>query len=559
MHQPWLKQYPQGVPAEIDLSKAKPIGDMMVEACTRFAPQTAYFSLGHNISYGELLTQSESFASWLHSVGMRKGDRIALMMPNLLQYPIALMGALRAGCVVVNCNPLYTPRELQFQLKDSGAKAIVVVENFAHTLQKAREGTAVEHVVVTSFAEMLPQPKRTLVNLVVRRIKKLVPAWSIPNAISLRKALRLGFHNAKAKAQALAAGASLSLDDPAFLQYTGGTTGTSKGAILTHRNMSANVMQAMAWIQPEIKSGQEFIVTALPLYHIFALTANCFTFMMFGARNLLIANPRDIPNFVKEWSKHPVTVFTGVNTLFNALLNHPEFGRLDHSRLRLTLGGGMAVQKPVAERWQATTQSPLAQAYGLTETSPAATINPLTRKEFNGSIGLPISSTRVEIRDDEGQTLPHGQVGEICIAGPQVTPGYWNQPEETAKIFTPDGFLKTGDMGYMDEFGFVYIVDRKKDMILVSGFNVYPNEIEEVVAEHPGVQEVAAIGVPDTQTGEAVKIFIVRKDPTLTEGSLLAHCRERLTNYKVPRQIEFRTELPKTNVGKILRRALREA
>ncbi|MEY3951669.1 MAG: long-chain acyl-CoA synthetase [Pseudomonadota bacterium] len=558
MNQPWLAHYPKGVPPEIDLQRAKPVGQMMVDACTRFATQTAYLSLGHSISYGDLLTQSESFASWLHRTGLKKGDRVALMMPNLIQYPIALMGALRAGCVVVNCNPLYTPRELHFQLKDSGAKAIVIVENFAHTLQKAKEGTAVEQVIVTPFGEMLPQPKRTLVNFVVRRVKKLVPAWSLPGSISLRKALNLGFHDAKAKAQALAAGASLTLDDPAFLQYTGGTTGTSKGAVLTHRNMSANVLQAMAWIEPEIKPSEELIVTALPLYHIFALTANCMTFMMFGARNLLIANPRDIPGFVKEWAKHPVTVFTGVNTLFNALLNNPEFCKLDHSKLRLNLGGGMAVQKPVAERWQAVTGSPLTQAYGLTETSPAATINPLTAKEFNGSIGLPISSTRVEIRNDEGQSLPHGQVGEICIAGPQVTPGYWNQPEETAKIFTPDGFFKTGDMGYMDENGFVFIVDRKKDMILVSGFNVYPNEIEEVVAEHPGVQEVAAVGVPDTQTGEAVKIFIVRKDPTLTEGSLLAHCRERLTNYKVPRQIEFRTELPKTNVGKILRRALRE-
>ncbi len=558
MNQPWLAHYPKGVPPEIDLQRAKPVGQMMVDACTRFATQTAYLSLGHSISYGDLLTQSESFASWLHRAGLKKGDRVALMMPNLIQYPIALMGALRAGCVVVNCNPLYTPRELHFQLKDSGAKAIVIVENFAHTLQKAKEGTAVEQVIVTPFGEMLPQPKRTLVNFVVRRVKKLVPAWSLPGSISLRKALNLGFHDAKAKAQALAAGASLTLDDPAFLQYTGGTTGTSKGAVLTHRNMSANVLQAMAWIEPEIKPSEELIVTALPLYHIFALTANCMTFMMFGARNLLIANPRDIPGFVKEWAKHPVTVFTGVNTLFNALLNNPEFCKLDHSKLRLNLGGGMAVQKPVAERWQAVTGSPLTQAYGLTETSPAATINPLTAKEFNGSIGLPISSTRVEIRNDEGQSLPHGQVGEICIAGPQVTPGYWNQPEETAKIFTPDGFFKTGDMGYMDENGFVFIVDRKKDMILVSGFNVYPNEIEEVVAEHPGVQEVAAVGVPDAQTGEAVKIFIVRKDPTLTEGSLLAHCRERLTNYKVPRQIEFRTELPKTNVGKILRRALRE-
>lgn len=558
MNQPWLRQYPQGVPAEIDLSQAKPIGEMMVEACQRFAAQTAYLSLGHSLTYGELLSQSEAFAGWLQSVGLQKGDRVALMMPNLLQYPIALMGALRAGCVVVNCNPLYTPRELQFQLRDSGARAIVVVENFAHTFEKAREGTAIEHVVVTSFAEMLPQPKRAVVNFVVRRVKKLVPAWSIPGAVSLRKALSLGANNPQARARALSTGARLSLDDPAFLQYTGGTTGTSKGAILTHRNMSANVLQAMAWIAPEIRSGQEFIVTALPLYHIFALTANCITFMMFGARNLLIANPRDIPAFVKEWAKHPVTVFTGVNTLFNALLNNPDFCKLNHSRLRLNLGGGMAVQKPVAERWQAVTGSPLSQAYGLTETSPAATINPLTTKEFNGSIGLPISSTQLDVRDDQGNSLPHGQVGEICIAGPQVTPGYWNQPEETAKIFTPDGFLKTGDMGYMDERGFTYIVDRKKDMILVSGFNVYPNEIEEVVAEHPGVQEVAAIGVPDAQTGEAVKIFIVRKDPTLTEGSLLAHCRERLTNYKIPRQIEFRTELPKTNVGKILRRALRE-
>ena len=506
--------------------------------------------MGKSITYSELNDMAEAFAAWLQSLGLGRGDRVALMMPNLLQYPIALVGTLRAGCVVVNCNPLYTARELEHQLVDSGATTIVIVENFAHTLEKVIHKTAVRNVVVTSLGEMLGGAKGLIVNLVVRHVKKLVPAYNLPQAIGFKDALNLGRGHSLSRP-------SLGPEDIAFLQYTGGTTGVSKGAILTHANISANVLQAEAWIKPVVRRGQEFILTALPLYHIFALTANCLTFMRIGAQNLLITNPRDIPNFIKEWSKYPVSTITGVNTLFNALLNNPEFKNLNFSSLRLTLGGGMAVQKPVADRWHATTGVVLSQAYGLTETSPAATINLIT-ESFNGSIGLPISSTDVSIRDDEGRELAQGDIGEICIKGPQVTPGYWNRPDETSLIFTGDGYLKTGDLGYVDEQGYVFIVDRKKDMILVSGFNVYPNEVEEAAVEHPGIQEAAAIGVPDPQCGEVVKLFVVRKDPALNEEAIIAHCRSLLTNYKVPKHIEFRDELPKTNVGKILRRALRE-
>jgi long-chain acyl-CoA synthetase len=473
------------------------------------------------------------------------------MMPNILQYPIALFGTLRAGAVVVNCNPLYTPRELEHQLTDSGAVAIVILENFAHVLEQVIGKTQVRQVIVTPLGEMLGA-KGHIVNFVVRKIKKLVPAWNLPQAISMKQALSLGqgkSFNAP----------TLTPEDIAFLQYTGGTTGVSKGAVLTHRNICANVLQAEHWIAPVVRRGEEFIITALPLYHIFALTANCLTFIRIGAQNLLIANPRDIPNFVKEWAKYPVTAFTAVNTLFNALLNHPDFQKLNFSTLRVTLGGGMAVQKPVAERWKAVTGCALSQAYGLTETSPAATINPLADIPFSGSIGLPISSTEVSIRDDSGKELALNEVGEICLRGPQVTSGYWGRPDETAKIFFQDGFLKTGDMGYVDDKGYVFLVDRKKDMILVSGFNVYPNEVEEVVAMHPAVREVAAIGVPDEQTGEAVKLYVASSDPALTKDALIDHCKQYLTNYKVPKQIEFRPELPKTNVGKILRRALRDS
>jgi long-chain acyl-CoA synthetase len=451
---------------------------------------------------------------------------------------------------VVNCNPLYTPRELEHQLKDSGAKAIVIVENFANTLEQVVAKTEIKHIVVTPMGEMLGI-KGMLVNFVVRHVKKLVPAWSLPTSINFTSALAAGRRHGMDAV-------SLCHEDIAFLQYTGGTTGVSKGAMLTHANITSNVMQAYNWIKPAVKEGEEFIVTALPLYHIFALTANCLTFLMIGARNLLIANPRDIPGFIKDWSKYPITVVTGVNTLFNALLNHPDFAKLDFSTMNVTLGGGMAVQGPVADRWFKVTGSPLLQAYGLTETSPAATINPLNLEKFNGSIGLPISSTEVSIRDDAGKEVTLGQVGEICIRGPQVMSGYWNRPDETALVMFDDGFLHTGDMGYVDPQGYVFMVDRKKDMILVSGFNVYPNEVEEVAVMHDGVSEAAAIGVADEHSGEAVKLFVVRKDPNLTAEALIEHCRKQLTGYKVPKFVEFRADLPRTNVGKILRRALKE-
>ena len=547
----WLKSYPAGIPADISTDHCPSLVALVEEACRKYAERTAFISMGQELSYAELDARSREFAGWLQARGLGKGDRVALMLPNLLQYPVALVGALRAGCVVVNCNPLYTPRELEHQLKDSGATAIVIVENFAHTLEQVIARTAVRHVVVTPMGEMLGFPKGLLVNLVVRHVKKMVPAWSLPEAVNFAAALAEG-RRAEQKP------VLLGHDDLAFLQYTGGTTGVSKGAMLSHGNITANVLQAHAWIRPVIRDGQECIVTALPLYHIFALTANCLTFIMAGARNLLIANPRDIPGFVKEWGRYPVSVATGVNTLFNALLNDPGFAKLDFSPMRITLGGGMAVQSAVADRWRAITGGPLLQAYGLTETSPAATINPLDLDSFNGSIGLPIPSTEVSIRDDHGHEVERGQVGEICIRGPQVMKGYWKRPEETALVMTPDGFLRTGDMGYIDAGGFVFLVDRKKDMILVSGFNVYPNEVEEAVARHPGVRDVAAIGVADDRSGEAVKIFVVKKDPALTAEALIEHCRGELTGYKVPRQVEFRDDLPRTNVGKILRRALKE-
>ena len=547
----WLNSYPAGVPADIAIDHCPSLVALVDEACRRYSGQTAFISMGRELSYADLDARSREFAGWLQSRGLGKGERVALMMPNLLQYPVALFGALRAGCVVVNCNPLYTPRELEHQLKDSGATAIVIVENFAHTLEQVVGHTAIRHVVVTSMGEMLGFPKGMLVNWVVRHAKKLVPPWSLAGSIDFAAALAEGRRKPPKPVV-------LGHDDLAFLQYTGGTTGVAKGAMLSHGNIAANVMQAHAWIRPVIRDGQEFIVTALPLYHIFALTANCLTFIMAGARNLLIANPRDIPGFVKEWGRYPVSVATGVNTLFNALLNDPNFAKLDFSPMRITLGGGMAVQSAVADRWQAITGGPLLQAYGLTETSPAATINPLDLKAFNGSIGLPISSTEVSIRNDDGGEVERGQVGEICIRGPQVMKGYWQRPEETALVMYPDGFLRTGDMGYVDAGGFVYLVDRKKDMILVSGFNVYPNEVEEAVAMHPGVRDVAAIGVPDDRSGEAVKVFVVRKDTNLTAEALIEHCRRELTGYKVSRQVEFREDLPRTNVGKILRRALKD-
>jgi long-chain acyl-CoA synthetase len=509
--------------------------------------------MGTTMSFRELDIKSQHFASWLqHEAGLVKGDRIAIMMPNLLQYPVAVFGALRAGLVVVNTNPLYTDRELEHQLKDSGAKAIVVVEAFAHTVADVIGNTDVETVITTRFGDMLSFPKSMIVNFVIKYVKKMVPPFSLPGSLSLNDALAKG-------ATLPAAEATITQQDLAFLQYTGGTTGVAKGAMLSHRNMVANILQAHAWVNTTDQvEGEEIIVTALPLYHIFALTANGLTYMKMGAMNLLITNPRDMPGFVKELQKFKFTAFTGVNTLFNGLLNTPGFDKLDFSSLKLTLGGGMAVQKAVADRWKEVTGIPLIEAYGLTETSPAACINPMNLVGFNDSIGLPLPSTEGSVRDPDNNALPVGESGELCIRGPQVMEGYWNRPEETAKTIDSDGWLHTGDVAIMDEKGFFKIVDRLKDMVLVSGFNVYPNEIEAVIAMHPGVLEVGCIGIPDEHSGEAVKVVIVKKDPELTEADIKAHCKEEMTGYKRPKVVQFVDELPKTNVGKILRRELRE-
>lgn len=549
----WLQSYPAGVPAEIDVDEFRSIGDLFEQGVRRFASRTAFVCMGKGITYGELDRLSAQFAGYLQGeLKLPAGARVALMMPNVLQYPVALFGALRAGYTVVNVNPLYTARELEHQLCDAGAETIVVVENFAHTLDQVRARVPIRHVVVTSLGEMLGFPKSLLVDFVVRRIKKMVPAWRLDGAVRFSDALSRG---ASHHLQTVEVGQ----EDIAFLQYTGGTTGVAKGAILTHRNILANLQQAHAWIRPFLQEGEEVVITALPLYHIFSLTANCLTFFKIGATNVLITNPRDIPGFVKELGKHRFTAITGVNTLFNALLNNADFARLDFSRLHVALGGGMAVQKAVAEKWRKVTGVALVEAYGLTETSPAVTINPLDLPAFNHSIGLPVPSTEISIRDDSDIEQPIGQRGELCVRGPQVMRAYWQRPEDTARAFTADGFLRTGDIAVIDDKGFVSIVDRKKDMILVSGFNVYPNEVEDVVASHPGVIEVAAIGVPDERSGEAVKVFVVRKDPKLTEAALIAYCHENMTGYKVPRRVEFRDELPKSNVGKILRRELRES
>jgi long-chain acyl-CoA synthetase len=549
----WLKEYPPGVPAEIDLNEFTSVKDILEKSCQRFADSPAYSNMGVTLRYRDIDRLSRDFAAFLQGLGLGKRDRVAIMMPNVLQYPVALFGVLRAGMVVVNVNPLYTPRELEHQLNDSGAAVIVIVENFAHTLQQVLDKTMVKTVVMTQLGDLFPFPKRTLVNFVVKYLKKRVPAWKIPAAVPFRRALRAG-------AGQTLTDVPLNRSDLAFLQYTGGTTGVSKGAMLTHSNLVANLQQASAWLSSVSTPGKEIIVTALPLYHIFSLTVNGLTFMKAGGHNVLITNPRDMPGFVKELGKIRFTAITGVNTLFNGLLGTPGFDRLDFGALKLSMAGGMAVQRAVAENWRQVTGTPLIEGYGLTETSPLVTGNPLAVKEYNGSIGLPLPSTELSIRDDEDRELGIGQdqAGEICIRGPQVMRGYWNRPEETAKIMTRDGFLRTGDVGYVDERGYVRIVDRKKDMILVSGFNVYPNEIEDVVALHPGVLEVAAVGVPDERSGEVVKIVVVRKDPALSAEALIDHCRQHLTGYKVPRRIEFRTELPKSNVGKILRRLLRD-
>jgi len=550
MERIWLDSYPAGVPADIDTTPYQSLLTVLDDSCRRFAGRPAYTSLGTTITYAQLDRLSRDFAAWLQSRGLRQGDRVALMLPNLLQYPVCLFGALRAGCVVVNCNPLYTPHELAHQLADSGAQAIVIAENFARTLQQALPRIGLRHIVTTSVGELLGPLKGRAIDFAVRHIKRKVPAWSLPGSVRLGRALAAG-RRLPLRAPALTRA------DPAFLQYTGGTTGVAKAAVLSHGNMLANLCQAHAWVRGLVREGEECIVTALPLYHVFALTANCLTFLKLGANNLLIADPRDLPAFVKALRKTPFSAITGVNTLFCALLNRPDFAGLDFSRLRLTLGGGMAVQRAVAQRWREVTGVPLAQAYGLTETAPAVTLNPLDVDTFTGSIGLPVPSTELSVRDDDGRELPPGEAGELCVRGPQVMSGYWNRPDETALVFYPDGFLRTGDVGYVDERGYVYLVDRKKDLILVSGFNVYPNEVEDVAALHPGVREVAAVGVPDARSGEAVKLFVIRRDPALDAATLIAHCRRHLTGYKVPRHVEFRDDLPRSTVGKILRRELK--
>jgi long-chain acyl-CoA synthetase len=552
MERIWLKSYPEGVPAEIDANALGSLGDFIKTSLEKYRDRTAFVSMGKAMSYGELDRKSRAFASYLESVArLPRGARVALMLPNVLQYPIAAFGALRAGYAVVNCNPLYSPRELRHQLTDSGAEAIVVLENFASTLEKASGGlAALKTVIVTGVGDQLGGAKGLLVNSVLRHVRRAVPAFRLPQAVRFNRALGLGSQHAFTDAP-------IAPDDVAFLQYTGGTTGVPKGAMLTHRNMTANLRQIYAWIAPAVGTEGEIFVAALPLYHVFALQVNGFVPLMIGASNLLIANPRDIKALVKALRGTPFTVLPGVNTLFNALLNDKNFAKLDFSRLHLTIGGGMAVQRAVAERWQSVTGKPLIEAYGLTETSPGAIANPLNIERFNGAIGLPMPSTDIAIRDDDNHDLKLGDAGELCIRGPQVMAGYWNHPDETEKVMTPDGFLRTGDIARVDERGYVHIVDRKKDMINVSGFNVYPNEIEDVAMGHPGVLEAGAVGVPDARTGEAVKLVVVRKDMGLTEADLVAYCRQHLTGYKTPRQVEFRDALPKTNVGKVLRRELR--
>jgi long-chain acyl-CoA synthetase len=552
MNKPWLERYPHGVPSEIDCGRFASLGEMHVSCCQRFADLPAFDSMGAVLTFRQLEEASRAFAGWLvHGAGLQRGDRVALMMPNVLQYPVALFGALRAGMVVVNVNPLYTPRELEHQLKDSGATVIVVLENFAHTLAKVVGSTLVRSVVTTQVGDLLPPVRRVLTNFVVKHVKKLVPPWHLEGTTSFDRVLAAGRASTVVDAK-------LAHDDLAFLQYTGGTTGVAKGTMLTHGNMVANVLQVAAWMSPNLEEGKETVVIPLPLYHIFALTG-CLSFFSIGARTVLVANPRDMPAFLDVLRRSRFTAIIGVNTLFRALLDAPGFAQLDLGPLKLAVAGGMAVQQTVAHRWMQRARIPLVEGYGLTETAPVAIANPVDIDEWSGGIGVPVPSTEAAILDDDGNAVASGEVGEICLRGPQVMKGYWNRPEETAKVFTSDGWLRTGDMGVMDEHGNVRITDRKKDMIVVSGFKVFPNEVEDVLTMHPGVLEAGVIGVADARSGEAVKAFIVRKDATLTADELRVYCRDRLTAYKVPGIIEFRTEpLPKTNIGKVLRRQLRE-
>ncbi|MDR6420291.1 long-chain fatty acid--CoA ligase [Paraburkholderia phenoliruptrix] len=550
----WLKSYPPGVPAEIDPTRYSSVAELLEEAFREHRDKPAFVCMGKVISYGELDALSRKLAAWFQSKGLARGARIAIMMPNVLQYPVAIAAILRAGYVVVNVNPLYTPRELEHQLKDSGAEAIILLENFAVTLQAIVRNTAVKHIVVAAMGDLMGV-KGTVVNFVVRRVKKMVPAWSLAGHVKFNAAIAEGERQSFRPVEQ-------GPDDVAFLQYTGGTTGVAKGATLLHRNLIANVLQSEVWLNPvranRTDIDQFITVVALPLYHVFALTVCGLLTIRTGGLGVLIPNPRDIPGMVKALQGYAITTIPAVNTLYNALLNSPDFHKLDFSKLIAANGGGMAVQEAVAKRWFEHTKTPIIEGYGLSETSPCVTCNPVTVTEYSGTIGLPLPSTEVSIRDDEGNEMPLGQAGEICIRGPQVMAGYWNRPEETAKVMTPDGFFKSGDVGFMNEHGFVKIVDRKKDMILVSGFNVYPNEIEDVVAKLPGVFEVAAVGVPDQHSGEAVKLFVVKKDEALTDADILAYCKQQLTGYKRPKIVEFRTELPKSNVGKILRRELRD-
>lgn len=553
MERIWLKNYPPGVPAEIDPSRYASLPALFAESFQKYPDNVAFIGMDKGITFAEIEELSRAFGAFLQDTGMKPGARVAVMMPNMLSYPIALAAILRAGYTVVNVNPLYTPRELEFQLNDCGAEAIVVLENFAATLQQVVARTKVKHVVVTHLGDLLGTLKGAIVNLVVRRVKKLVPAYSLPQATTLMAAIaagrRLTFTPAEPKPE-----------DVACLQYTGGTTGVAKGAMLTHRNLIANMLQAAAWLQPEKRhgTGPLIIIAALPLYHIFSFTAGFLLTMRIGATTVLIPNPRDLPDVIAKLSKHPPVVFPAVNTLFNALMNHPDFGKIDWSQLNCAVGGGMAVQKAVADKWFKMVGKPIVEAYGLSETSPGLTANRTDITEWTGTIGFPFPSTDISIRDEQDHEVPLGTQGEICARGPQVMAGYWQRPDETAKVMTADGFFKTGDIGIMDELGRTRIVDRKKDMIAVSGFKVYPNEVEDVVAMHPGVLEVAAIGVPDEHSGETVKLFVVRKDPALTEKAILDFAASQLTGYKRPKHVEFRDELPKTNVGKILRRALRD-
>ncbi|EKO3922862.1 long-chain-fatty-acid--CoA ligase FadD [Vibrio metschnikovii] len=552
MDKPWLSRYPTDVPETINPDQYLSLVEMFEQSVHKYADQPAFMNMGSVMTFRKLEERSRAFAAYLQNeLKLKKGDRVALMMPNLLQYPVALFGVLRAGMIAVNVNPLYTPRELEHQLNDADARAIVIVSNFANTLEQIVANTQVKHVILTSLGQMLPRAKGTLVDFVVKYVKGMVPKYDLPGAISMRKALHKGRRLQYVKP-------FMSGEDIAFLQYTGGTTGVAKGAILTHRNMVANVLQAKGAYGPVLREGRELVVTALPLYHVFALTVNCLLFIEMGGRNLLITNPRDIPGFIKELQKYPFTAITGVNTLFNALVNNEDFHELDFSHLQLSVGGGMAVQRAVAEKWKKITGIHLLEGYGLTECSPLVTGNPYDLSDYSGAIGLPVPSTEVRMVDDEGNVVANDQTGELQVRGPQVMHGYWQRPEATKEVINEDGWLSTGDIVRFDEEGMIYIVDRKKDMILVSGFNVYPNEIEDVVALHGKVLEVAAIGQAHEVSGEVVKIYVVKRDPSLTKEEIITHCRKHLTGYKIPKLIEFREELPKTNVGKILRRVLRE-